>query len=180
MTEHVQSLILPSDEHNQELVANVHPSDWVNPKPSGCYNIAVIGAGTAGLITAVVPASLGAKVALIEKHLIGGGDCLNVGCVPSKGVIRAARASADLQDPWRDYRGGPCRRSDQRILRRDESGRSENHRRNDSSLSDTSRSEQEGRESVEQGSLHIGHEKPSHEIVRLVEALYARGGEAHP
>jgi pyruvate/2-oxoglutarate dehydrogenase complex dihydrolipoamide dehydrogenase (E3) component len=56
----------------------------------------VIGAGTAGLITAVIAASLGAKVALIEKHLMGG-DCLNVGCVPSKGVIRAARVWADLR-----------------------------------------------------------------------------------
>lgn len=96
MTEHGQSLVLPHDEYNQQLVANVHPPDWVNPEPAGRYNIVVIGAGTAGLITAVVAASLGAKVALIEKHLMGG-DCLNVGCVPSKGVIRAARAWADLR-----------------------------------------------------------------------------------
>ncbi|MBA5873644.1 MAG: FAD-containing oxidoreductase [Nitrospira sp. CR1.2] len=96
MTGHAQSLVLPHDEYNQQLVANVHPSDWVNPEPTGRYNIVVIGAGTAGLITAVVAASLGAKVALIEKHLMGG-DCLNVGCVPSKGVIRAARAWADLR-----------------------------------------------------------------------------------
>jgi pyruvate/2-oxoglutarate dehydrogenase complex dihydrolipoamide dehydrogenase (E3) component len=96
MSEHDQSLVLPNDEYNQELVANVHPADWVNPEPTGRYNIVVIGAGTAGLITAVVAASLGAKVALIEKHLMGG-DCLNVGCVPSKGVIRAARAWADLR-----------------------------------------------------------------------------------
>jgi pyruvate/2-oxoglutarate dehydrogenase complex dihydrolipoamide dehydrogenase (E3) component len=96
MSEHEQSLVLPNDEHNQQLVANVHPAGWVNPEPTGRYNIVVIGAGTAGLITAVVAASLGAKVALIEKHLMGG-DCLNVGCVPSKGVIRAARAWADLR-----------------------------------------------------------------------------------
>ncbi len=96
MSEQDQSLILPNDEFNQDLVANVHPADWVNPEPTGRYNIVVIGAGTAGLITAVVAASLGAKVALIEKHLMGG-DCLNVGCVPSKGVIRAAKAWADLR-----------------------------------------------------------------------------------
>lgn len=96
MRQHDESVMLPDDEHNQRLVANVHPSDWVNPEPSGRYNIVVIGAGTAGLITAVIAASLGAKVALIEKHLMGG-DCLNVGCVPSKGVIRAARAWADLR-----------------------------------------------------------------------------------
>ncbi|MBI5673588.1 MAG: mercuric reductase [Nitrospirae bacterium] len=96
MSEHDQPLVIPDDEFNQQLVANVHPSEWVNPEPTGRYNIVVIGAGTAGLITAVVAASLGAKVALIEKHLMGG-DCLNVGCVPSKGVIRAARAWADLR-----------------------------------------------------------------------------------
>jgi pyruvate/2-oxoglutarate dehydrogenase complex dihydrolipoamide dehydrogenase (E3) component len=96
MSEHGQSLILPNDEYNQQLVANVHPADWINPEPTGRYNIVVVGAGTAGLITAVVAASLGAKVALIEKHLMGG-DCLNVGCVPSKGIIRAARAWADLK-----------------------------------------------------------------------------------
>ncbi|MBY0248699.1 MAG: mercuric reductase [Nitrospiraceae bacterium] len=97
MAEYDQSLVLPNDEHNQQLVANVHPGNWVNPEPAGRYNIVVIGAGTAGLITAVIAASLGAKVALIEKHLMGG-DCLNVGCVPSKGMIRAARAWADLRN----------------------------------------------------------------------------------
>jgi pyruvate/2-oxoglutarate dehydrogenase complex dihydrolipoamide dehydrogenase (E3) component len=96
MTEPDHQLVFPDDEYNRQLVANVHPSDWINPEPTGRYNIVVIGAGTAGLITAVVAASLGAKVALIEKHLMGG-DCLNVGCVPSKGVIRAARAWAGLR-----------------------------------------------------------------------------------
>ena len=96
MSEHDQSLVFPNDDYNQQLVANVHPANWVNPEPTGRYNMVVIGAGTAGLITAVVAASLGAKVALIEKHLMGG-DCLNVGCVPSKGIIRAARAWADLR-----------------------------------------------------------------------------------
>lgn len=88
--------LLPNDEYDRVLAENVHPSNWVNPEPSGRYNIVVLGAGTAGLITAVIAASLGAKVALIEKYLMGG-DCLNVGCVPSKGVIRAARAWADLR-----------------------------------------------------------------------------------
>ncbi len=97
MSRHENSLMLPDDEHNRELIENVHPSSWVNPEPTGRYNIVVIGAGTAGLITAVIAASLGTKVALIEKHLMGG-DCLNVGCVPSKGMIRAARAWADLRN----------------------------------------------------------------------------------
>ncbi|MCA9420831.1 MAG: FAD-dependent oxidoreductase, partial [Nitrospira sp.] len=82
-------LVLPQDSYNQELVNNVHPPQWRNPTPSGRYNLVIIGAGTAGLVTAAIASALGAKVALIEKHLMGG-DCLNVGCVPSKGVIRAA------------------------------------------------------------------------------------------
>jgi pyruvate/2-oxoglutarate dehydrogenase complex dihydrolipoamide dehydrogenase (E3) component len=87
--------MLPMDQFNQELVNNVHPPQWVNPEPTGRYNIVVIGAGTAGLVTAAVATALGAKVALIERHLMGG-DCLTVGCVPSKGVIRASRAWAEV------------------------------------------------------------------------------------
>lgn len=89
--------IAPMDEFNQQLVKNVHPADWVNPEPTGRYNLVVIGAGTAGLITAAVAAAVGAKVALIERHLMGG-DCLNVGCVPSKGVIRASRVWAEMKN----------------------------------------------------------------------------------
>lgn len=96
MSPHETVTVFPDDEHNRALVKNVHPPDWVNPEPADRYNLVVIGAGTAGLVTAAVAAALGAKVALIEKHLMGG-DCLNVGCVPSKGVIRAARAWADLK-----------------------------------------------------------------------------------
>src|SRR5262245_3191516 len=88
--------LLTDDQHDRHLAENVHPANWVNPHPDGRYNVVVLGAGTAGLITAVISASLGAKVALIEKQLMGG-DCLNVGCVPSKGIIRAARAWADLR-----------------------------------------------------------------------------------
>lgn len=87
----------PMDVHNQTLVKNVHPPDWVNPTPAERYNLVVIGAGTAGLVTAAGAAGLGAKVALVEKHLLGG-DCLNVGCVPSKALIRCARASADVSN----------------------------------------------------------------------------------
>jgi pyruvate/2-oxoglutarate dehydrogenase complex dihydrolipoamide dehydrogenase (E3) component/uncharacterized membrane protein YdjX (TVP38/TMEM64 family) len=89
-------LVLPRDEHNERLVANVHPPDWVNPTPEGRYNLVVIGAGTAGLISALLASSLGAKVALIERHLMGG-DCLNVGCVPSKALIRAGRLVHDAR-----------------------------------------------------------------------------------
>ncbi|HEY5996887.1 MAG TPA: FAD-dependent oxidoreductase, partial [Candidatus Deferrimicrobiaceae bacterium] len=86
----------PLDEHDETLVANVHPADWANPEPAGRYNLVVIGAGTAGLVAAAGAAGLGARVALVERQLMGG-DCLNVGCVPSKGVIRAARALSDAR-----------------------------------------------------------------------------------
>lgn len=87
----------PTDEYNQTLQSNVHPLDWVNPVASGRYNLVVIGAGTAGLVTAAGAAGLGAKVALIERGLMGG-DCLNVGCVPSKALISAARQAAWMRD----------------------------------------------------------------------------------
>lgn len=88
--------LLADDVHDQVLREYVHPSDWVNPTPAGRYNLVVIGAGTAGLVTAAGAAGLGAKVALVERDLMGG-DCLNVGCVPSKGVISAARMAATLK-----------------------------------------------------------------------------------
>ena len=89
----------PMDEHNQKLLSHVHPPDWVNPRPADCYDLVVIGAGTAGLVVAAGAAGLGLglKVALVEKHLMGG-DCLNVGCVPSKCVIRSSRVVADIRD----------------------------------------------------------------------------------
>jgi pyruvate/2-oxoglutarate dehydrogenase complex dihydrolipoamide dehydrogenase (E3) component len=87
--------VLPHDIHNQALVFNVHPADWKNPEPASLYNLVVIGAGTAGLVTAAGAAGLGARVALVERHLLGG-DCLNVGCVPSKCIIRSSRVVADL------------------------------------------------------------------------------------
>lgn len=87
-------LIRPQDENNRILVENVHPPGWKNPEPARRYNLVVVGAGTAGLVTAAGAAGLGAKVALVERHLLGG-DCLNVGCVPSKGLIRAGRAAFD-------------------------------------------------------------------------------------
>lgn len=81
----------PLDEHNRFWLQQVHPADWQQPKAKDRYHLVVIGAGTGGLVSAAIASSLGAKVALVERHLMGG-DCLNVGCVPSKGVIRAARA----------------------------------------------------------------------------------------
>ena len=88
-----QQIIHPDDEFNRLLVHNSHPPAWQDPTPSGRYNLVVIGAGTAGLTAAGGAAAVGGRVALTERHLTGG-DCLVTGCVPSKGIISAARAAA--------------------------------------------------------------------------------------
>ena len=82
--------MLEHDQWDTQLVDLVHPPNWVNPTPAAKYDLVVIGAGTGGLVSAAGAAGLGARVALIERHLMGG-DCLNVGCVPSKGLLSAAR-----------------------------------------------------------------------------------------
>jgi pyruvate/2-oxoglutarate dehydrogenase complex dihydrolipoamide dehydrogenase (E3) component len=95
--ERPHELILPADEFNHALVENLHPPGWTNPTPKGRYNLVVVGAGVAGLVSAAGAAALGAKVALVEKHLMGG-DCTNFGCVPSKALIRSARAAHALAE----------------------------------------------------------------------------------
>lgn len=85
------------DQYNRTLADNVHPADWVNPVAKQPYNLVVIGGGTAGLIAAAGAAGLGARVALVERDLLGG-DCLNFGCVPSKALIRTARAAGEMRD----------------------------------------------------------------------------------
>src|SRR5438094_10678661 len=92
-----ERMIFADDPYDKRLIENCHPPGWVNPTPSGKYNLVVIGAGTAGLVSAAGAAGLGAKVALFERHLLGG-DCLNVGCVPSKALIRSSRVLADLRN----------------------------------------------------------------------------------
>ena len=86
---------IPATPNNLKRVANVRPDNWQNPTPQSMYNMLVIGGGSAGLVTAIIAAGLGAKVALIEKHMMGG-DCLNVGCVPSKAVIRSANIMGQI------------------------------------------------------------------------------------
>ncbi len=105
-----RALIEPQDEHNKKLLSYVHPSSFKNPTPKPRYHLVVVGAGTAGLVSAAGAAGLGAKVALIERHLMGG-DCLNVGCVPSKGVISAARSWAAARES-RERFGGPATSGD--------------------------------------------------------------------
>ncbi|ETX01237.1 MAG: hypothetical protein ETSY1_08100 [Candidatus Entotheonella factor] len=88
--------ISPLDTHNAKLLDLTHPKSWVNPAPKASYNLVVIGAGTGGLVSAAGSAGLGARVALIEAHLLGG-DCLNVGCVPSKALLRCAKAAVAVR-----------------------------------------------------------------------------------
>ncbi|WP_373546040.1 mercuric reductase [Chamaesiphon sp.] len=91
--------VQPFDRYNQALLAQVHPPDWVNPEPAPLYDLVVIGAGTAGLVVAAGAAGLklGLKIALIEKSLMGG-DCLTLGCVPSKTVIQSSRVAATIRN----------------------------------------------------------------------------------
>src|ERR1700731_1565366 len=88
--------VLPRDVYNTELIAQVHPPDWRPPTPAPRYNLVGIGAGTAGLVTAAGAAGLGARGGRIERHLLGG-DCLVVGCVPSKCVIRSSRVVGEVR-----------------------------------------------------------------------------------
>ncbi|HMF47439.1 MAG TPA: FAD-containing oxidoreductase, partial [Candidatus Saccharimonadales bacterium] len=90
-------MLAVDDAHDKQLLENCRPPRWVNPTPAKKYNLVVIGAGTAGLVSAAAAAGLGAKVALVERNLLGG-DCLNVGCVPSKSILRAARAAHDAEN----------------------------------------------------------------------------------
>ena len=88
--------LIGGDPHDDRLRSQVHPPDWRNPKPSGVYNLVAIGAGAAGLVSAAATGGLGGRAAIIERDLLGG-DCLNVGCVPSKTLIRASRSAAELR-----------------------------------------------------------------------------------
>lgn len=102
--------LIADDAHDQALRDQVHPPDWANPTPADRYNLVVIGAGTGGLVTAAIAAGLGARVALVERHLMGG-DCLNAGCVPSKGLIAAARGWHEAATAAARF-GGPATAGD--------------------------------------------------------------------
>jgi pyruvate/2-oxoglutarate dehydrogenase complex dihydrolipoamide dehydrogenase (E3) component len=83
--------------HDRDLCESARPAGWRNPRPREPYHLLVIGAGPAGLVAARGAAALGARVALVERHLLGG-DCLNYGCVPSKTLIRTARLYAEMRN----------------------------------------------------------------------------------
>ena len=92
-----------SDLSNDRWREAVFPADYRNPEPAGSYNLVVIGAGPAGLVASIVAAGLGARVALIERHAMGG-DCLNVGCVPSKTLLASAVAGMSFDAAMRRVR----------------------------------------------------------------------------
>ena len=92
----IEHILIPDNPHDRVVIENCHPPGYVNPEPMGKYNLVAIGGGSAGLVSSGGAGGLGARAALIERTLTGG-DCLNTGCVPSKGLIRAARAIYDLK-----------------------------------------------------------------------------------
>jgi pyruvate/2-oxoglutarate dehydrogenase complex dihydrolipoamide dehydrogenase (E3) component len=92
---HFEGLLAEGDD--RRLVSLAHPPDWTNPVPPRRYDLVVIGGGTAGLVSALGAAALGAKVALCEKALLGG-DCLVYGCVPSKALLRSAHLAHEVQE----------------------------------------------------------------------------------
>ncbi len=89
--------VSPLDEHNTRMLDLLHPKEWIDPEPKDMFNLVVIGGGAGGLISAAGAAGVGARVALIESHLLGG-DCLTVGCVPSKLLLRCAKAAAAVRN----------------------------------------------------------------------------------
>ena len=86
------NVLPPGDSHNQKLRDNVHPANWSTKPATETYDMISIGAGTAGLVSSGGAAMLGARSALIERHMMGG-DCLVTGCVPSKTLIMSAHVA---------------------------------------------------------------------------------------
>jgi len=94
------SITAPQDAWEDKRLADLHPVAWANPKPMDRYQLVIVGAGSAGVAAAELAIAMGLKVAMIERHLIGG-TCLNTGCVPSKALIRTARLYADMRNAGR-------------------------------------------------------------------------------
>ncbi|MGB3539069.1 MAG: mercuric reductase [Mesorhizobium sp.] len=84
-------------DHESIFLRRVRPHDWTNPEPRSVYDLAVVGAGPAGLAAAEYAARQGFSVALIERNRMGG-NSLNVGSVPSKAIISTARVYGSMRD----------------------------------------------------------------------------------
>ena len=96
----------PVDLYDIDLRNDSRPEDWSNPAGSGPYDLLVIGAGPGGLAAARAAVGLGVKVALIERRMLGG-ECMTVGCIPSKTLIRTSRLYADMKDARHFGANGP-------------------------------------------------------------------------
>ncbi len=86
----------PRDAAEHTRLSQLRPPNWCNPTPAACYDLVILGGGTTGLVAAHAAAALGAQVALIERHLLGG-NCLNIGCIPSKALVRTSRLYAEMR-----------------------------------------------------------------------------------
>ncbi len=86
------TFFLPIDPFDQKLVGDVFPGDWKNPPPAALYDLVVVGGGPAGMTAVTAATGLQARVAVVEKEHFGG-ECLSVGCIPSKALLRSARAA---------------------------------------------------------------------------------------
>src|SRR5580698_1149960 len=92
--------VLAEDAGNRTLLTNVHPEAWINPRPADRYNLVILGGGYAGILTAMEAVKAGAKVALVERNLLGG-VCLNAGCISSKAMLRTSRLYAEMTNAGR-------------------------------------------------------------------------------
>jgi len=90
----------PDDAADRARLRQVRPPDWRNPTPAARYDLVIVGGGTTGVVAAQAAAALGKKVALVERYLLGG-NCLHIGCVPSKALIRTSRLYAEMRDAER-------------------------------------------------------------------------------
>lgn len=87
----------PRDAAEHARLHQLRPDNWCNPTPAARYDLVILGGGTTGLVAAHAAAALGVTVALVERHLLGG-NCLNIGCVPSKALIRTSRLYAEMRN----------------------------------------------------------------------------------
>ena len=96
--------VWPLDASNAKLLDAVHPVQWKDPAPpesDEVYDLIAVGAGAGGLVSSKQSGRRGARSAMISEHLAGG-DCLNVGCVPSKALLHCARVAREAQAAVRE------------------------------------------------------------------------------
>jgi pyruvate/2-oxoglutarate dehydrogenase complex dihydrolipoamide dehydrogenase (E3) component len=105
MTEVCEQMARRRDD--ETWLERVHPPGWENPRPKDRYHLVVLGGGYGGILTALEAAGAGARVALVERDLLGG-TCLNAGCISSKALIRTSRLYADMRNAHHFGAGNPA------------------------------------------------------------------------